>query len=82
MKSIIFFSSPSYQLVKKKSLDSKEAPLADPEPTSDISGQNVPSAYNGNINRPEAIEHPRLPSHKILQSVQSGLTILYIVDTE
>ncbi|KAJ6649686.1 putative WD repeat-containing protein, partial [Pseudolycoriella hygida] len=64
--------SPSYQLVKKKSDDSKEAPLADPEPTSDISNQNIPSTYNGNINRPDAIsEHSRLPSHKILQSVQS-----------
>lgn len=73
----LFFSSPSYQLVKKKLDDSKEAPLADPEPTSDISNQNIPSTYNGNINRPEAIiEHSRLPSHKVLQSVQSGSILL------
>lgn len=51
-------SSPTYQLVNKGSKNKakdkdknflKEAPLVDPEPTSDISNFNVPNTNNGNI---------------------------------
>lgn len=51
-------SSPTYQLVNKGSKSKakdkdknflKEAPLVDPEPTSDISNFNAPNTNNGNI---------------------------------
>lgn len=54
----IFFSSPTYQLAhkSKKNKDKnylKEAPLVDPEPTSDISCFNAPAnaqnTNNGNL---------------------------------
>lgn len=53
-----FDSSPTYQLVSKGSKSKakdkdknylKEAPLVDPEPTSDISNFNAPNTNNGNI---------------------------------
>lgn len=56
---IIEFSSPTYQLASKgRKLNKKEAPLVDPEPTSDISNFNTSAAYppnsNGNVSKSEA----------------------------
>lgn len=75
----LFFSSPSYTLAKSKKLNgSKEAPLADPEPTSDISNQlahnQVPASNNGSApsNRPDPLGDLTKPlSSKALQSVAS-----------
>lgn len=72
-------SSPTYQLVNKsksKSKDKdkdkgllKEAPLVDPEPTSDISNFNAPaqSTNNGNIS-----SDTTKPASKALQSTMSA----------
>lgn len=74
--------SPSYQLAtknKNKLNDSKEAPLADPEPTSDISNQNatfaLPSAKNG-CTKPEPLgDFAKPPSFKALQNIQSDSAV-------
>lgn len=74
------FRSPSYQLSskvkKEKANDLKEAPLADPEPTSDISHQNTsfttPPPNNGT--KPESISESTRPQLKALQSVQLGIS--------
>lgn len=59
--------------------DNKEAPLVDPEPTSDISHHNtsltIPST-NGNVNaanKPDPLSDVTKPTLKALQSVQLGL---------
>lgn len=56
-------SSPTYQLsTKSKNLKNKltlkEAPLVDPEPTSDISNFNVSSVVNNNGNAPISENEP------------------------
>lgn len=58
---------------QKDFIDLKEAPLADPEPTSDISSLTAtPAVNNGKLNKPEPLgDFSRAPS-KALQSVQSG----------
>lgn len=71
--------SPSYQLANKnkKLNDSKEAPLADPEPTSDISNQNatftISSPNNGTMSgRPEPLgDFARPLPSRALHSLQS-----------
>lgn len=76
---VFFFylnSSPTYQLVSKSKNKSKEkhylkeAPLVDPEPTSDISNFNAPAnaqnANNGNIT-----SDVTKPSLRALQSTLS-----------
>lgn len=66
---------------KKKFNDGKEAPLADPEPTSDISNQNVPAGTNstavatttttGANGRPAlSNEFARQPANRAIQNVQ------------
>lgn len=69
-------SSPTYQLASKgsksKSKDKdknylKEAPLVDPEPTSDISNFNAPNANNGNISSDVS-----KPAGKALQTALSA----------
>lgn len=76
-----FHSSPTYQLTSKsKNKDKdkskekhylKEAPLVDPEPTSDISNFNVPSnaqnTNNGNVTGSDTTK----PTPKALQSTLS-----------
>lgn len=80
--------SPSYQLAaKKKFNDGKEAPLADPEPTSDISNQNVSAGCSTNITtnssavttttgangRPILLnEFMKQPANRALQNVQGN----------
>lgn len=86
MFAIIPYRSPSYTLAKSKKLNgSKEAPLADPEPTSDISNQTAhhhplvattSTANNGppigSHHRPEPLSDLSKPlSSKALQSVAS-----------
>lgn len=45
------FSSPTYQLASKgRKFNKKEAPLVDPEPTSDISNFNTTAAFPSNSN--------------------------------
>lgn len=72
------FSSPNYQLANKSKKSDKheirEAPLADPEPTSDISNQNVPlviagtNASNGNV---KVDGDNSRPTARALQNIQS-----------
>lgn len=71
--------SPSYQLAaKKKFNDGKEAPLADPEPTSDISNQNVPAGCSTNSTtitngRPVLLnEFAKQPANRAIQNIQGG----------
>lgn len=73
-------SSPTYQLASKtknKNKDKnalKEAPLVDPEPTSDISNFNIPNANsnNGNISKTDiGSDSLTKPSGRIIQNVQS-----------
>lgn len=52
----IRFSSPTYQLANKgRKFNKKEAPLVDPEPTSDISNFNTSAVFppnsNGNVSK-------------------------------
>ena len=77
----LYYRSPSYQLANKnkKIKDQKGAPLADPEPTSDISNQNAALIFppnNGNITKPEPLGD--FIKAKALQSVQSGIDIIYL----
>lgn len=59
--------------------DNKEAPLVDPEPTSDISHHNtsltIPSNGNVTANKPEPLGDVTKPQLKALQSVQLGSLI-------
>lgn len=74
-----FNSSPTYQLASKSKnkskekdkLGVKEAPLVDPEPTSDISALNAPlNSNNGNISSTDV----QKPPAKALQSILSSNT--------
>lgn len=74
------YSSPTYQLASKSKKSDKnelkEAPLADPEPTSDISNQNAPLAVsatntiNGNVSKADV----ERPTAKALHNIQSTNT--------
>lgn len=68
------FRSPSYQLSSKLKKDIKEAPLVDPEPTSDISHHNTIPSTNGNLtaNKPEPLTDVSKSQLKALQSIQLG----------
>lgn len=73
-------SSPTYQLASKtknKSKDKnalKEAPLVDPEPTSDISNFNIPNttSNNGNISKTDIGNDSTKLSGRIIQNIQSS----------
>lgn len=72
------FSSPTYQLASKNKnkidkIGLKEAPLVDPEPTSDISNFN--SAFvggNGNITKQDINSTDLKPSLKAIHNIRSS----------
>lgn len=69
-------SSPTYQLSSKgRKFNKKEAPLVDPEPTSDISNFNTSAVYppnsNGNVSKTDTADVTKAPL-KSIQGIHSN----------